>query len=253
MRSGDCERARGAVEPGRRAPALPDWVALHLDECRECRRLFDAARVQLDPEAFERLGEARRQALVAALAAARAAGGRRRAIIAAAVAAVLAGVLALGGLVYFGPARGGREETVASALVEDHIRYLRSPERVTSEPPRSLLADLETYVDFPVRLPDLPHGSLTGGRRCYLLGRRAALFFFDTPEGPLSFFALESGGFEPPGRTCGEAAELACRRIRGYEVVSWEEAGILYAVVGPDSGLVERAAGAAREAMGGRP
>lgn len=159
-------------------------------------------------------------------------------------------LLALTGLVYFGPARGGREGTVATALVEDHIRYLQSAERVTSETPESLLADLGTYVDFPVRLPELPQGSLTGGRRCYLLGRRVALFFFDTPEGPVSYFALESSGFEAPGRACGEAGDLLCRRLKGYKVVSWEAAGILYAIVGPDSELLERAAGAAREALG---
>ena len=240
MTSSTCNRFRKILEGQRhdRAGELPDELALHLDRCGECRRQFDASRLELDPAAFERLSEERRQKIMGALAAARSVARRRRSSLtaAAATAAVIAVVVAL--VLHLGTDGGG---TVATLLVEDHIRYLRHPDRRSSDDQATVVTDLEAYVDFPIRLPDLPGSELTGSRGCYLLGRRVGLVFYETPAGPVSYFVLDASGLTVPG-------EAYCL-VNGYRVVSWEVAGLLHAVVGSDSRALQTMAGAARKAF----
>ena len=114
-----------------------------------------------------------------------------------------------------------------------------------------MVADLKAHVDFPVRLPDPAGSKLTGGRRCFLLGRRVALAFYDTTAGPASYFVFDGEGLSPPGRACPSEADLACGLERGYRVVSWEEAGLLHALVGPDSEALQAVAAAARHTLFG--
>lgn len=245
MTNRECDDARKVLAIEDRLPEIADDIARHLDACSMCRRLFDAGRVDLDPAAFERLSAERREAMVAALAARRAPRWRRWAAAAAVLVAV-AGVLIVSTLGPTEPKDAGR---VASAFVEDHIRYLRSEDRRAGGEARAVAATLAAYVDFPMRIPDVREGSLTGSRQCYLLDRRAALLFYDTPAGALSYFVVDGDGLDQPGRPCGTVPALACAALKGYRVVSWEKAGLLHAVVGPDSGLVDLAAEAARESL----
>jgi len=243
-----CEHARSAIEGLPSAVTdLPDEVALHLDRCVECRRRFEVGRLEIDPEALEQLGEPSRRAIIGALAQARSATRRRRAAVvaaAASAAAVLAAVLTL-------VPDAGRSDApeVGAALVEDHIRYLHDPDRHASAEPATVVGALDGYVDFLVRLPVLADLRLTGGRRCYLLGRRVVLAFYDTSAGPVSYFAFETDDLAPPGSACPSDSTLACHIETGYRIVSWEEAGLLHAVVGPNSDALEVVAASARAAL----
>jgi len=244
MTNRDCDEVR-KVSADDGFPEIPDHVALHLDACGECRRLFDARRVDLDPAVFERLDADRREALVAALAARRAPRWRRWSA-AAVVALAVAATLLLSDLY---PRERGDAGRVAGAFVEDHIRYLRSEDRRAGGDARPAAGSLAVYVDFPFRVPEMQEGSLTGSRQCYLLDRRAALLFYDAPAGALSYFVVEGDGLEQPGRPCRTVPTLACSAFKGYRLVSWEKAGLLHAVVGPDSDLVDLAAETARDSL----
>ena len=225
------------------AAAIPDTVALHLDHCPACRRVFDVNRVGFDPAVFETLPTAKRLEIIEALAATRSGQTRRRAVMATvltAAAVVLAGAVGL-------QIVGRDTPAVTAALVDDHIRHLHDSNRQGAPAdPVALVAELEDHVDFPVRLPVLPGSRLTGGRRCYLLDRRVALSFYDTPTGPVSYFVLAANGLPEVGTPCQAHTGLRCSVLKGYRVVSWQASGLLHAMVGPDATTLDAIAEAAR-------
>ncbi len=227
--------------------ALSDEAALHLDTCDRCRRFFDRGRVELDPDAFEELPSAGRVRMLRAIGSARAGGPRR--LVAYAVAAGL--LLVAGSLLYLGLHRSPSGSVVAAALVEDHIRYLDHPDRRGGLPPERYKTDLESYVDFPVMIPELPQARLTGARRCYLLGRRVALAFYDAPEGPASYFVFAAEGLTLPGKKCSKDGGLKCGASHGFQIVSWEEAGLVRALVGPNAAALLEMARACRAKRAG--
>ncbi|HEX9669574.1 MAG TPA: hypothetical protein VGC93_08830 [Thermoanaerobaculia bacterium] len=222
---------------------VPDALALHLDACPECRRAFDRAAVPFAAEAFERLGAADRQRLLQVLVAGRRAAWWQRPALAAAAALL---VLAAGWFVPW-PRPESAPPSLVAALVEDHIRYLGRPERRSDRGRAALERELQSYVDFPVSLPAIASGHLTGARRCYLLGRRVALGFYAAGARELSYFVLPAEGVPLPPESCS-ARGLRCGAEGGYFVVTWERSGLVHAVVAADR---EAALAFAREADGG--
>jgi len=228
-----------AVADGVVAP-ISDELALHLDECSHCRHLFDLGKIGLPKEGFEVLDEAARRKLVVALGSARVARPTRRRW-AAGVTVAAAAVAITVGLAYVVGERPTAAR-VADALVEDHIRYLGHPDRSGGGDPETLRRYLESYVDFPVELAVPPQSRLTGGRRCFVLGRRVALIFYETPDGPASYFVLAADGLGTPGRDCPGPGGFLCGASHGYRLVSWESAGLLHVLVGSrERTLVEMA------------
>lgn len=209
---------------------VPDNLATHLDSCTHCRDLFDRGRVPLDDVEKERLDADRRQRLLRTLVAPR---GRRIRWRLAAAAVLAIGAASTGLLVLRGFDAAETPAQVTVALVEDHIRYLGRPERRSDLEPAALEKDLQTYVDFPIRLPAVSDIDLTGARRCYLLGRRVALGFYAGEGAELSYFVLPAGGISLPAEDC-PAAGFRCESSDGYSVVTWERAGLLHGVVGAD-------------------
>lgn len=136
-------------------------------------------------------------------------------------------------------------ERIAPALVEDHIRYLGHPDRVAGGDHASLEDLISSYVDFPVRFPVPADSRLTGARRCFVLGRRVALAFYETPAGPVSYFILPADDLRPPPGSCG--AGFSCAASRGYLLVCWQRTGLIHALVGrSDAGLLKLASALAR-------
>lgn len=211
---------------------IPDELALHLDVCSHCRRRFDTSRVPLVSDRFEILPPASRKRILQALAEARS--PSRRWMPAVAAVAVL-GAIGLGAaLLVYDIKHRDQDRPITVNLVQDHIRYLTHPDRRSNADLAHLKAYLEAYIDFPLELPEIPGTSLTGVRRCKLAGRRAVLAFYDTPRGPASYFIVAADGLQVPGSRCGGDARLLCAVNHGYRIVSWEEAGLLHAVVGSD-------------------
>ncbi len=240
----DCASIQAALRRVMENPSetLPDELALHLDACDHCQLFFDRGRVELDAGAFEELPPTARARMLRAIGSARAARSPR--LVAAAVAAGL--VLVAGSFLYLDLHRSSPMPPVGTALVEDHIRYLNRPDRRGVLTPDRYEADLESYVDFPVMLRELPRARLTGARRCYLLGRRAALAFYDTPEGPASYFVFPAEALATPGRRCTDDGDFRCGASHGFQIVSWEEAGLIHAFVGPDAAALLQLARACR-------
>ncbi len=211
---------------------ISDELALHLDDCIHCRRLFDASRVPLDPDSFEVLPPASRKKILQALAAVRSPSRQRMPAVAAVAVLGVIG-LAAAVLVYEFNLRD-EDRPIATDLVEDHIRYLTHPDRKSDADLAQLSAYINAYVDFPLELPEIAGASLTGVRRCFLVDRRAALALYDTPAGPATYFIVVADGLQTPGTRCAGDARLFCAATHGYRIVSWEEAGLLHAVVGSD-------------------
>lgn len=210
--------------------SIPDDLALHLDDCGHCRRLFDASRIPLDPASFEVLPPASRKRILQALATVRSPSHRGWPALAAALA--LVGFLAIFLVYQFNPGEQGTP--IATSIVQDHIRYLAHPDRRSATDMARLKAYIGDYVDFPFEVADVPGTPVTGMRRCLLVDKRAALIFYDMPTGPASYFIIPGDGLQIPGRKCPGDEHLFCAGLQGYRMVSWEEAGLLHVVVGAD-------------------
>jgi hypothetical protein len=167
-----------------------------------------------------------------------------RPALAAAVAAMA--IFAGWAIPWSRPAARMETSGLAAALVEDHIRYLDSPERLSGGGHEALERQLRAYVDFPLALPAPPGAELTGVRRCFVLGRRVALGFYRAGDAPLSYFVLPAEGIPLGGAPCrGAGDRLRCAAELGYSVVAWQRSGLVYAVVAADGDNARRFARAA--------
>ena len=235
----DCRHYEETLERLAHDPEIPllDELALHLDDCVHCRKLFDASGVPLDSESFEELPQAARKKVLQALAKVRSPKiGRRVRTLAATAALVVFGIATL--ILLYGGESTPRDRPILSKIVQDHIRYLNHPDRQTGGDVSGLKPYVQAYVDFPFELPNLPESRLTGVRRCFLGDRRAVLAFYDTSAGPASYFIVPADKLRLPGRRCAYDARLFCAASHGYRVVSWKEAGLLHAMVGSDEGAI---------------
>lgn len=119
--------------------------------------------------------------------------------------------------------------------MEDHIRYLPGQGRAELETTEAeqVARWFSERLHFPVRVPTLRDGSLEGARLCFLLGGRIALLFYEVEERPLSLFVLEGGTVDLSGAQFEEhGGKRLCRASRsGYQLVVWEDAGLVYAMV----------------------
>ena len=227
--------------------SVPDDLALHLDACSACRDLFDRTKIPMSREDFETLSARGRVRLLRAMGAARAA---RPWKMAAAVMAAMV-LLALAGVFLAQRRSPPATDPISVALVEDHIRYLDHPDRKGRGTAEDYRAYLQSYLDFPVIIPSLADARLTGARRCFFLGRRAALAFYESPEGPASYFAFPAEELTlPPGHCAGDG-RFACSAVHGYQVVSWKEAGLIHAFVGSSRSLLLDMASACRNQNSG--
>jgi len=158
---------------------------------------------------------------------------QRRVIMTAGTLAALA-ALAVGTLPWH---EGGRPRLVTE-LIDDHIRYLVSTvpaEEGTGDldsAERWLEGQLDLAVPVPRFAPGGPH--LLGARRCYVLDRRVALLFYELDGQRVSVFAMDDRGLDLAGMTRLDVPETECSMdsYKGYHVVGWKRAGLLFALVG---------------------
>ena len=99
------------------------------------------------------------------------------------------------------------EPSLLDDLVKDHRRYARSPNAVEyATGDRNLLARwFSSHLGYPIRLPELADARVVGGRTCSLRGHKAALAFYEFPNGGgwISVYAMPAGTLPP-----NERAEL---------------------------------------------
>lgn len=133
-----------------------------------------------------------------------------------------------------------RADVIVGALIDDFLEYgPAGPEKlqVASADPAAIEAFFARHVRIAARLPVLREAALSGGRRCDLDGRPAALAFFERNRSgatvPVSLFA-----FEPRGEDFSKLAPVpgasGYRQIslRGVTIVLWQERGLVYALAG---------------------
>lgn len=235
-----------AVERGGTA-SVSDDLAFHLDSCPACRLRFDRGALPLDAAAFESLTAKDRRAVLRALVGARSGWWGWWGAAAAVVVLAIAVTWLVASLSRDSASpRGSSTPSLAEALVEDHIRYLGDPDRADRAGRSELDDRLAGHVDFPVSLPRTSIAELTGARRCFLLGRRVVLAFYQAGGVPVSYFLLPPGGTALPETTCADAPTMRCAAVRGYAIVTWERSGLIHGVVAAEP---EVAAGFARQVI----
>jgi len=133
-----------------------------------------------------------------------------------------------------------RADKICAGLVDDFFEFAPAgPEKlqVASADPAAVEAFFARHVRIAARLPPLREAVLSGGRRCDLDGRPAALAFFERNglgvATPISLFA-----FEPRGEDFSKLAPVPSApryrqlSLRGVTVILWQERGLVYALAG---------------------
>jgi anti-sigma factor RsiW len=244
----ECIASRGVLYPleePKEPTASVRKAKAHLDQCASCEEFFRQEREFLDwlrprlptekapAELRERiLLRASDPALRTSVASKPLAPpGRRGAIIAAAAVAAAAILFAV---LLRDPTPPG-VSALETALVEDHIRYLPNASR--AEFPSSDATRVSSWfsdkLHFPVRAPFLSRGKLMGARLCFLMGQRVALLFYEVEERPLSLFVLDGASVDLSRARFEEyEGKPLCRSSRsGYQLVLWQDRGLVYAMV----------------------
>lgn len=123
-------------------------------------------------------------------------------------------------------------------LSKDHLKYHHRNDRAeieTADP-----AEIERWfaaeLELTILMPKLPGAHPVGARRCNLLGRWAALVFFQTNDTRefLSLFVFPPRGSEPLGSIDLELGSVNGRLLQsqGLDMVFWQRRGLTYALVG---------------------
>ncbi|MEL6547922.1 MAG: zf-HC2 domain-containing protein, partial [Myxococcota bacterium] len=111
-------------------------------------------------------------------------------------------------------------------VAQRHSRAL--PPDFIGEDANSLANYFHGKVPFAVRLPKTVKPLQVGGRVTHLYDREAVHLRYDLPDGHFSLFVYES-----PNQQVAEASprSIEFRRVHGYNVARWKDAGIVYSVV----------------------
>ncbi len=214
----------------------------HREECAECRRFFRdmhdiQARVGTDaPPPAAPL--AARDRLFQAVAQARLGTHRRTRRSRGALAAGLL-VLAAAGAWWFIRPAATSPQAVAELVVTDHQRAATAG-GINSGDTATAARWLEEQLAFAVHIPAFPGGELLGARVAMLDGREAAVILYRVDGRPVSYYVSPL----PRARSApGRLTPPVPARWAGYPVVTWEDPGLLHALVGnlPDARLVELA------------
>jgi anti-sigma factor RsiW len=138
----------------------------------------------------------------------------------------------------FGLWSSGREahpvpEPIAAILIDDHIHNLPAVTEITSSDQNAVRSWFQGKVDFSFHLPTLQEPALLGGRRCSLLGQRAALIYYQHPQSIVSLFIFDGSDLVlPEDRTLAlDGRRCLVDARKGYNVVLWKDRGLLYGLV----------------------
>lgn len=128
----------------------------------------------------------------------------------------------------------------ASAVAEDHWRDLHR-QHIDSTDPAVVQHWLAAHLPIPVRVMALQGAVLRGARLCFLRGKLGAVLHYRVGNASVSYYVM-------PGDAHDDAVSRDRRAIeqesaQGYNVVLWQERGMLHALVGglPRSRLLKLA------------
>ncbi len=124
---------------------------------------------------------------------------------------------------------GAREDTLASALVNEFHTFVISRRALdySSTSPASIRGWFTDKVDFRPPMPaSAPGLRLAGGRLCNILDQRVASYMYDSDSAWVSLYIMKS---DPSARAPGEGDEAT---VQGYGYIGWSSDGLRYALVG---------------------
>ncbi|MEP7327328.1 MAG: hypothetical protein ABI836_15365 [Gemmatimonadota bacterium] len=233
MTSG-CGKARRILWPdGSPRVVTTEWLEAerHVEACAYCRRFLEEmvqAAERLRTEIVRPAAPLEvRDRLFKAVAHARIGYQRRSWRSRGLIAALAALTVAVVGTWWVVRSRGEPGQPIAELLVADHQRAVGA-DGLRSADPAVTTRWLERQLDFAVQVPTFPNAELLGARVVVLDGRRAAAMQYRIDGRLVSYYVSPvlhvpgSAGMRPPSPA----------RWAGYQVVSWQEPGLLHALVG---------------------
>ena len=237
----DCGAARRRLWPGSGPKATsPDIIAAqeHLADCADCQRFMAEMQSMADLlSAVDQpsMPHASRERIFGSLARHRAARAdvKRRApsglLVAAGIVAAIV-LVTLGALQVLNKTADGGD--VYTALAQDHAHTV-SNARLISSDRSAISAWLAGRVPFVVFVPVLPNTQLHGARLAMMDGRTVAVVEYTVNSDMLSYFILPAPSTTARGSDENTAGiHLLPSSRNGYEIISWNEDGLLHAMVG---------------------
>jgi Predicted transmembrane transcriptional regulator (anti-sigma factor) len=148
----------------------------------------------------------------------------------AAAAAVLLLAGATAGILWDRSTRTPSPEHLAQAFVTDHLEFLPGREQITAHSSRQAEEWLQSRIDFPVHVPQVPGTVLESARICDISGRKAALLQYrhaDSDTLVSLFVTTEPRAYEREKMPVnveisgnGLRSKLWCHRGLVYDVVA---------------------------------
>jgi anti-sigma factor RsiW len=215
--------------------SLPAPVRSHFADCSECQRfLEDQERLRGEVRSLAASEHAphKLRESVAELFRQTHAREHRYAWRLATVAAAILLVLGIGtGYLGYRYARPPSPDRLAQEFINDHVNYLSGEEQILSSSPQEVHGWFQGRVNFPVRVPDVPHAALEDARVCDISGRKAALLHYrHDPGGALiSVFVAE----EPKQFERQMKSDTLVASNQGLNSTLWCHRGLVYDVVAP--------------------
>lgn len=126
---------------------------------------------------------------------------------------------------------------LVAKLVDDHIRYLSvvDPAEYAASNRSEAEEWFSSKLDISLVLPEFDAQTMvmSGVRLCHVLDRRVGLLFYEREKQRLSLFVMSDSGLDFIGMDPADLshAEHATETYKGYRVVCWKKAGLLYALV----------------------
>jgi anti-sigma factor RsiW len=201
----------------------------HVQECVECRQFFDEWKLlhsRLKEIAVREAAPLEvRQRLFAAIAEART-NDRRNSRRLWMVAGGIAAVALLASPLFLRRVHQQPLESFAAAVAADHGQWLHGGE-ITTGAESEVSRWIATKVPYAVDVPVFPGGRLIGGRIARIDGRQAAVMLYDIDGQPMSYFVVQRDGTRRAERT----QRLIHATAEGYQLVMWDEPGLLHVLV----------------------
>ncbi|MEX0999032.1 MAG: hypothetical protein WD000_03615 [Thermodesulfobacteriota bacterium] len=138
-------------------------------------------------------------------------------------------------LVLYNVSFENQSASLASRLVEDHIKNIPGDVQILSSDPVIVEQWFRGKLDFVVNVPKLRDTRFIGGRLCQIEGKRLALLFYEKDGRSLSVFVMDGSipslNWKDKNVIENEEAFSKITNEKGCNIIFWREKGIVFALV----------------------
>ena len=125
--------------------------------------------------------------------------------------------------------------SLASRLVEDHIKNIPGDVQILSSNPATVEEWFRGKVNFVVNAPKLRDTRFIGGRLCQIEGKRLALLFYEKDGKSLSVFIMNRSladlNWKDKNLIGNDETLSKITNEKGCNIIFWREKGLVFALV----------------------